>query len=86
MANQTQDGINATIGAGAHVVRYLSQKYPSEESGVTYEVDYDQTDANSEVTPNEEEQHTLRRIADSIPLVAWLLILVEFCERFSWYG
>ena len=36
--------------------------------------------------PNEEEAIILRKVADSIPLTAWLLCLVEFAERASYYG
>ncbi|QRV88550.1 peptide transporter PTR2 [Ceratobasidium sp. AG-Ba] len=44
----------------------------------------DVVDAN--LLPTEEETHTLRRVADSIPMVAWTIVFVEFAERFSWYG
>lgn len=36
--------------------------------------------------PTEEELKTLRRVAGNIPTVAYLLCLVEFCERASYYG
>ncbi|KAF2767015.1 putative MFS peptide transporter [Teratosphaeria nubilosa] len=36
--------------------------------------------------PTTEELSTLRRVADDIPTVAWLLCLVEFAERASYYG
>jgi len=36
--------------------------------------------------PTEEELLTLRRVADSMPLAAMLIVLVEFAERFSYYG
>ncbi|ORY67815.1 general substrate transporter [Pseudomassariella vexata] len=36
--------------------------------------------------PTEEELVTLRRVAGKIPLVAYLLCAVEFCERASYYG
>lgn len=28
----------------------------------------------------------MRRVADSIPMIAWSIVFVEFAERFSWYG
>lgn len=28
----------------------------------------------------------LRRVSDSIPMAAFLIVLVEFCERFAYYG
>ncbi|KAG0200652.1 peptide transporter ptr2 [Mortierella sp. GBA30] len=36
--------------------------------------------------PTLEEQNTLRRVADTIPASAWLVVVVEFCERFTYYG
>ncbi|KAF7922483.1 uncharacterized protein EAE98_008009 [Botrytis deweyae] len=43
------------------------------------------TDAD-EVEPTDEEKNTLRRIGDSLPMSAWLVAIVELCERFSYYG
>lgn len=36
--------------------------------------------------PSEDEQHSLRKVADTIPLAAWSLCLVEMAERASYYG
>ncbi|EME83217.1 uncharacterized protein MYCFIDRAFT_45904, partial [Pseudocercospora fijiensis CIRAD86] len=36
--------------------------------------------------PTEEEASTLRKVADKIPKTAWLLCIVEFSERASYYG
>lgn len=36
--------------------------------------------------PTEEEARTLRKISDSIPRTAYMLCLVEFAERASYYG
>ncbi|KAM3587215.1 peptide transporter ptr2 [Umbelopsis sp. WA50703] len=36
--------------------------------------------------PTEEEWGTLREVADNIPISAFLVILIEFCERFTYYG
>ncbi|ELU36627.1 MFS peptide transporter, putative [Rhizoctonia solani AG-1 IA] len=38
------------------------------------------------VLPTEEEKRTLRRVAGHIPMSAWLVVVVEFAERFSYYG
>ncbi|KAF7883643.1 uncharacterized protein EAF02_005563 [Botrytis sinoallii] len=43
------------------------------------------TDAE-EVEPTDDEKNTLRRIGDSLPMSAWLVAIVELCERFSYYG
>ncbi|PQE07853.1 MFS peptide transporter Ptr2 protein [Rutstroemia sp. NJR-2017a WRK4] len=39
-----------------------------------------------EEEPTEEERQTLRRIGESLPKAAWLVAIVELCERFSYYG
>ncbi|KAK6535897.1 hypothetical protein TWF281_000148 [Arthrobotrys megalospora] len=36
--------------------------------------------------PTAEEKATLRHVAESLPLSAWLVAIVELCERFSYYG
>jgi len=36
--------------------------------------------------PNEEERHTLRKVADKLPWSAFLVAMVELCERFAYYG
>ncbi|KEP51344.1 putative MFS peptide transporter [Rhizoctonia solani 123E] len=43
-------------------------------------------DADNIVVPTEEERRTLRRVPGHIPNSAWLVVIVEFAERFSYYG
>ncbi|GAA5811106.1 hypothetical protein MFLAVUS_004535 [Mucor flavus] len=38
------------------------------------------------IEPTEEDWKTLREVSDKIPKAAYLVILVEFCERFTYYG
>ncbi|KAI9166372.1 putative peptide transporter ptr2 protein [Paramyrothecium foliicola] len=56
---------------------------PGEDRAPVYaaamEIDY-------EGKPTEEELATLRRVPGKLPLVAYLLCAVEFCERASYYG
>ena len=33
-----------------------------------------------------EETLLLRRVPDSLPITAWLVILAEMCERFTYFG
>ncbi|KAA8564810.1 hypothetical protein EYC84_010581 [Monilinia fructicola] len=40
----------------------------------------------NEEEPTEEEKASLRRVGDSLPMAAWLVAIVELCERFSYYG
>jgi dipeptide/tripeptide permease len=41
---------------------------------------------NNAARPTEEEKRTLRKVAGSIPMVAYWLCAVEFAERASYYG
>jgi len=36
--------------------------------------------------PTEEELKTLRRVPGSLPIIAYMICIVEFCERASYYG
>src|SRR5690348_9666978 len=36
--------------------------------------------------PTEEELGTLRKVSDKLPWSAFLVALVELCERFAYYG
>ena len=36
--------------------------------------------------PTEQEKLTLRRVADKLPKSAWLVAVIELCERFAYYG
>ncbi|KAL4792256.1 POT family-domain-containing protein [Aspergillus venezuelensis] len=36
--------------------------------------------------PNAVENKTLRHVAENLPLSAWLVAIVELCERFTYYG
>jgi POT family proton-dependent oligopeptide transporter len=37
-------------------------------------------------SPTEEDLATLQKVADKLPLSAWLVAIVELCERFTYYG
>ncbi|KAB5593908.1 MFS peptide transporter [Ceratobasidium theobromae] len=54
----------------------------------TFDEKHDSTDdvVDASPLPTEEELHTLRRVADNIPMHAWSIVFVEFAERFSWFG
>lgn len=36
--------------------------------------------------PTEEERATLRHVSDKLPLSAFLVAIIELCERFTYYG
>lgn len=53
-------------------------------SGYEYEVNTHEHEEGPE--PTEEEYKTLREVSDKVPYAAYLVILIEFCERFTYYG
>lgn len=36
--------------------------------------------------PTDEEKHSLRKVSDKLPWSAFLVCVVELCERFTYYG
>jgi POT family proton-dependent oligopeptide transporter len=36
--------------------------------------------------PTAQDWKTLREVSDKIPVSAYLVIVIEFCERFTYYG
>lgn len=57
-------------------VRYDNEPAPS----------YIHDDATNGPEPTEEDWKELAEVSDSIPKAAFLVILIEFCERFTYYG
>lgn len=43
-------------------------------------------DGEIRVEPTEEDWINLKEVGDDIPKAAYLVILLEFCERFTFYG
>ena len=43
-------------------------------------------DQDYEGKPTAEELKTLRRVPGNLPVIAYLICIVEFCERASYYG
>jgi dipeptide/tripeptide permease len=46
----------------------------------------DDADAWDDDEPTERERETLRKIPDALPASAFLVAVVELCERFAFYG
>jgi dipeptide/tripeptide permease len=46
----------------------------------------DDADAWDDDEPTERERSTLRKIPDKLPWSAFLVAIVELCERFAYYG
>jgi POT family proton-dependent oligopeptide transporter len=59
----------------------------SEKRQVNTEAEiYDHQAEVQHAEPTDEDWKTLREVADTIPKSAYLVILIEFCERFTYYG
>jgi POT family proton-dependent oligopeptide transporter len=46
----------------------------------------DGSSARDDMEPTEEDYKSMREVADTLPISAYLVILIEFCERFTFYG
>jgi hypothetical protein len=46
----------------------------------------DDADAWDDDEPTERERNTLRKVPDTLPASAFLVAVVELCERFAYYG
>ena len=74
---------------------HLNEKVPPASSlnlldktrgkGSFSDVDLTEDDMYS-VVPTDEDWTQLREVADVLPVSAYLVILIEFCERFTFYG
>lgn len=51
---------------------------------------YEETDLHEEEhdrpEPTEQDWKELRQVADELPFSAFLILIIEFCERFTYYG
>ncbi|KAF2719520.1 PTR2-domain-containing protein [Polychaeton citri CBS 116435] len=54
------------------------------QPGDVRDVEYQETEEGQE--PSAHEKQTLRRIGDKFPKSAYLIAVVELCERFTYYG
>ncbi|KAG8703545.1 hypothetical protein FRC09_004104 [Ceratobasidium sp. 395] len=69
------------------IVPHISSEALSEKKRHSFDDNPSDADAQDDIVPpTEEEKATLRRVAGAIPLSAWLVVIVEFAERFSYYG
>lgn len=46
----------------------------------------DQSHKMSGPEPTEEDRRTLRKVSDHLPWPAFLVAMIELCERFTYYG
>jgi POT family proton-dependent oligopeptide transporter len=90
--NKKTDLAGATLTPAPHAVQAVNEKHPVTDSAtssppraITPTHDHDEDELRGEM-PTEEEKRTLRRIGDPLPKAAFLVAIVELCERFTYYG
>lgn len=54
--------------------------------GTLQDVDVEEDDGLGGVRPTAEELRTLRKVGEPLPKSAFLVAVVELCERFTYYG
>ncbi|KAL1856996.1 hypothetical protein VTK73DRAFT_8161 [Phialemonium thermophilum] len=82
MATEKETEAGLALGPQASPGDQTSQAASKENHGYhdsSSEDDY-------EGKPTEEEKRTLRRVPGKLPTIAYLICIVEFCERASYYG
>lgn len=72
-------------GAGGYITR------PSIANEKKTSIGKSDSDLETEPTadgeePNEHEKRHLRRVGENLPMSAFLIAIVELCERFTYYG
>lgn len=68
---------HAADATGAPLPEVEKSGFQDTEEGSSY---------TGEEEPTEEEKKTLRRVGDTFPASAYLIAVVELCERFTYYG
>ena len=72
---------------GAYITRPSvsdEKKHPEAEKSSDADVETEPTADGEE--PNEYEKKHLRRVGENLPMSAFLIAIVELCERFTYYG
>lgn len=73
---------NSNVGANVEVEKPLGAHVASSTSSVGHGED----DGLGGVKPTAEEMKTLRKVGEPLPKAAFLVAIVELCERFTYYG
>ncbi|KAG9229308.1 peptide transporter [Amylocarpus encephaloides] len=76
--NKTLDS-QIILGGDAHLDMERKGSFVATDGARLPEADY-------ENKPTEEERASLRRVAGKVPMIAYLICIVEFSERASYYG
>jgi hypothetical protein len=73
-----------TIGTESHLA--IDQEGPMIHADAKVESILEAVEQDYEGKPTDEELGTLRRVSGNIPMTAYVLCFVEFCERGSYYS
>jgi POT family proton-dependent oligopeptide transporter len=78
------------VGANVHVdneKEIIEKQNGSNSSGASVRLaDHEEEDGLGGVAPTAEELRTLRKVGEPLPKAAFLVAIVELCERFTYYG
>ena len=75
----------ATAGTNNQISDFTGGKMPFVEGGKRTSVDNGVPTADGD-EPTDSERMSLRRLGDKFPKSAYLIAIVELCERFTYYG
>jgi POT family proton-dependent oligopeptide transporter len=77
------------VGANVHVdnEKEIIEKQSGSSSSASVRVAHnEEEDGLGGVAPTAEEIRTLRKVGEPLPKAAFLVAIVELCERFTYYG
>lgn len=77
------------VDSSNHGVAMADEKAPprhSSPSSSNKDIILDGDEPLDGVLPTEEERRTLRHVGEPLPKAAFLVAIVELCERFTYYG
>jgi POT family proton-dependent oligopeptide transporter len=75
---------NDNVGANVHVDG--EKPHDSNSSVASGGVRVEEDDGLGGIKPTAEELRTLRKVGEPLPKAAFLVAIVELCERFTYYG
>ncbi|EME77436.1 uncharacterized protein MYCFIDRAFT_54281 [Pseudocercospora fijiensis CIRAD86] len=77
---------NGSIGDRKSVDMTGAQLPVMEKEGAVMATDMEEQATPDDAEPTEHEKQMLRRVGDKFPASAYLIAVVELCERFTYYG
>jgi POT family proton-dependent oligopeptide transporter len=81
------DNVGANVEVEKQVIEQQHDSHSSAGSAVVHGAhDHEEDDGFGGVRPTAEELLTLRKVGEPLPKAAFLVAIVELCERFTYYG